>query len=182
MLVKYNIKGKTTMKIAMVTGHRPQGLNKVMNYGDYDDIPFMEYVESMGYIVDKHLRDGYGLFISGGAIGVDLDFAEMVQHLRGTKYSHVKLEIAIPCDNQDLKWSLDDKQRYKEILADAEIITQVGHKYTSWCMQKRNEYMVDKADKVIAFWNGEEHGGTWNTIQYAKKRGKEIEIIDLRSL
>ena len=42
--------------------------------------------------------------------------------------------------------------------------------------------MVDKADKVIAFWNGEEHGGTWNTIQYAKKRGKEIEIIDLRSL
>ena len=44
MLVKYNIKGKTAMKIAMVTGHRPQGLNKVMNYGDYDDIPFMEYV------------------------------------------------------------------------------------------------------------------------------------------
>ena len=49
-------------------------------------------------------------------------------------------------------------------------------------MQKRNEYMVDNSEKVYAFWNGEEKGGTWNTIQYARSKGKEIEIIDLRKI
>ena len=49
-------------------------------------------------------------------------------------------------------------------------------------MQKRNEYMVDNSDKVFAFWNGEEKGGTWNTIQYARKKGKDLEIIDLRKI
>ena len=43
-------------------------------------------------------------------------------------------------------------------------------------MQKRNEYMVDKSDLVIAFWNGEESGGTWNTINYAERKGKQLVI------
>ena len=40
-------------------------------------------------------------------------------------------------------------------------------------MQKRNEYMVDLADKVIAVWNGST-GGTYNCVKYAEKCGKEI--------
>ena len=28
---------------ACVTGHRPQTLNKLMKYGDFNDIPYMEY-------------------------------------------------------------------------------------------------------------------------------------------
>ena len=42
--------------------------------------------------------------------------------------------------------------------------------------------MVDNCDKLLAFWNGEQSGGTWNTIQYAKKVDKYIEIIDLQNL
>ncbi|MBR1984526.1 MAG: DUF1273 family protein, partial [Clostridia bacterium] len=80
------------------------------------------------------------------------------------------------------KWYPKDKEHYAELLEKADKLTYVGKKYTFDCMQKRNEYMVDNSDKVFAFWNGEEKGGTWNTIQYARKKGKDLEIIDLRKI
>jgi predicted Rossmann fold nucleotide-binding protein DprA/Smf involved in DNA uptake len=39
----------------------------------------------------------------------------------------------------------------------------------------RNSYMVDHSTTVIAFWNGEK-GGTWQTIQYALKNGRETHV------
>lgn len=90
--------------------------------------------------------------------------------------------MALPCTEQDKKWKTEDKARYQKILLSADKITLVSDKYSFDCMQKRNEYMVDNCDKLLAFWNGEQSGGTWNTIQYAKKVGKDIEIIDLQKL
>lgn len=44
-------------------------------------------------------------------------------------------------------------------------------------MQKRNEYMVDLADRVIAVWDGSK-GGTATCVKYAEKVGKEIIRIE----
>lgn len=38
--------------------------------------------------------------------------------------------------------------------------------------------MVDRCDKLIACYNGDTSGGTYNCVQYAKKKGKEIIVID----
>ena len=46
-------------------------------------------------------------------------------------------------------------------------------------MQKRNEFMVDKADMVLAIWNGNQKGGTWNTIKYATKTKTPLKYIML---
>jgi len=48
-------------------------------------------------------------------------------------------------------------------------------------MQKRNEYMVDNADIVIAVWDGTK-GGTCNCVRYAKKLGKDIVIINPKEI
>lgn len=42
---------------------------------------------------------------------------------------------------------------------------------------KRNEEMVDMCDKVLAFWDGISNG-TKHTIDYAKKIGKPIDVIE----
>ena len=49
--------------------------------------------------------------------------------------------------------------------------------YAVWKMQKRNEWMVDNCDAVIAVWDGAP-GGTANTVDYARKLGKSVLVID----
>ncbi len=122
----------------------------------------------------------YGItnFISGMALGVDMDFAEIVLKLRD-RYP-VTLECAIPCPEQTLKWSDKDKLRYDGILKRADIVNLVSEQYTRECMLKRNRYMVDKSELVIAVFNGIQKGGTWYTINYANKENKHVEIIELK--
>jgi hypothetical protein len=43
---------------------------------------------------------------------------------------------------------------------------------------KRNDQMVDICDKVLIFWDGVSRG-TKHTIEYAKKKGKPVEVITL---
>lgn len=111
------------------------------------------------------------------ALGVDIDFAETVIQFWEHYDLDVKLECAIPCPNQTLKWSPTETARYKEILEKADKVTMVNDHYFRTCMLVRNDYMVDHSDTVLAVWNGEESGGTWHTIQYAKAKSKQVDII-----
>ena len=52
---------------------------------------------------------------------------------------------------------------------------------TSDCMDKRNRYMVDHADYILAVWNGCP-SGTGNTVRYAHKKGKTVIVINPVSL
>ena len=128
------------------------------------------------------ISEGYSHFISGGALGADSDFAEIVIDLRKSAYPDITLEIAVPCPNQDLKWCTKDKHRYKKICNAADSVNVISEKYTNFCMQKRNEYMVDHSDFVIVVWNGEKQGGTYGTFQYTQRKKKPFMVIDLQDL
>ena len=114
------------MKTVCVTGHRPAKLPwKYKKEGpDYD-----EYIESLACCVAEYIDDGYEHFISGMALGVDMDFAETVIQFREHYDLDVKLECAIPCPNQTLKWSPAETARYKAILDKADKVTMVNDHY-----------------------------------------------------
>ena len=162
-------------KTCCCTGHRPNAFP--YRYG-IDKRKHNAYLraleEKIALVITVY---GITSFISGMAVGVDMDFAEMILKLRD-RYP-VTLECAIPCPNQTLKWSDKDKLRYNGILKRADKITIVEKRYTPECMLKRNRYMVDKSNVVIAVFNGIEKGGTWYTINYAKSKNKIVELIDL---
>jgi uncharacterized phage-like protein YoqJ len=40
-------------------------------------------------------------------------------------------------------------------------------------MQIRDEWMVDHAKRIVALWDGS-FSGTFNTIRYARKKGKPV--------
>ena len=44
-------------------------------------------------------------------------------------------------------------------------------------MQRRNRYLIDHADCLIAVYDGQP-GGTRYTVEYAQKKGLYIMIID----
>ena len=48
--------------------------------------------------------------------------------------------------------------------------------YAAWKMQKRNEWMADKATRIVALWDGSP-GGTANCIAYASKIGRPIDNL-----
>ena len=165
-------------KSCCCTGHRPGSFP--FKYG-VDKRKHKIYLQALSQKIEFAIT-GYGIthFITGMAIGVDLDFAEIVLKLRN-KFP-ISLECAIPCPNQTLKWKDNDKLRYESILNIADKINIIGNRYTTDCMLKRNRYIVDKSELVIAVFNGIEKGGTWYTINYAKKTSTAIELIDLSCL
>ena len=160
------------------TGHRPKGFP--FKY-DIDKQKHTVYLQTLEEKIELAITE-YGIinFISGMAIGVDMDFAEIVLKLR--EKSPIALECAIPCPNQTLKWDDKDKLRYDNILKRADKINLISERYTPECMLKRNRYMVDNSELVIAVFNGIEKGGTWYTIKYAEKKNKVIEMIELCNL
>ncbi len=157
------------------TGHRPKGFP--FQYG-IDGQKHTAYIQELEQKIKLAITE-YGIttFISGMALGVDMDFAEIVLKLR-KKYP-ITLECAIPCPDQTLKWNDKDRLRNESILKRADVITLVSERYTANCMLKRNRYMVDKSDLVIAVFSGIQKGGTWYTIKYAKSKNIIIELIDL---
>lgn len=166
------------MKTCCCTGHRPKGFP--FKYG-IDKRKHNAYLHMLKSKIKLAITE-YGItnFISGMAIGADLDFAETVLKLR-RKY-RITLECAIPCQNQTLNWNSIDKLRYESILKRADEINLISEQYTPECMLKRNRHMVDKSNLIIAVFNGVEKGGTWYTINYAQKENKAIELIDLSKL
>ena len=163
-------------KVCCCTGHRPKGFG--WDYRNKEHELHREYLAILEYEVRKCVEKGFNYFISGGAIGADMDFAETVMKVR-EEYPNVKLEIAVPCENQDLKWNEEDKKRYREILQKAAVVKKLSEKYTMGCMQKRNRYMVDSSELVIAIWNGISKGGTYSTIQYADKKNVPMTLIGI---
>lgn len=119
--------------------------------------------------------------IQGMALGVDQMVAEaaFLARERGLALGiKITVEAAVPCANHPCKWPIRSQVRYQSILLKCDKVTMVSSlPYTNSCMQKRNEYMVDNCDLLIAIWDGSA-GGTSNCVRYARSIGAQIEVIE----
>ncbi len=160
--------------ICCCTEHRPKGFTWKIN----DKQLFDKYRKLLKNMIVQ-LIDKYDIkkFISGMALGADTDFAETIIQLK--EQYKIKLLCALPCKNQCLKWNSSDIMRYKNVLKKADEIEVISQQYTSTCMYERNKFMVDNSNIVLAIWNGNKKGGTWQTINYAKSKQKQIVYIRL---
>ncbi|MBI2060355.1 MAG: hypothetical protein HYT87_11350 [Nitrospirae bacterium] len=43
--------------------------------------------------------------------------------------------------------------------------------------RKRNQVLVDRSDRVVAFWDGREKGGTHMTMALARKMGRDLRVV-----
>ena len=151
------------------TGYRPQkmpfGFNEL-------DPRCLEFKNRLRDTIEMLIWEGYTHFLSGGALGMDMYAAETVLELR-QKYPWIGLEMVIPYDSQADRWEEVYQSRYSILLEAADIITCTGHEYTKGALFRRNRYLVDNADLLLAAYDGQP-GGTQMTCDYAKKVGVEI--------
>ena len=92
---------------AAVTGHRP---NKLYGYNLNDPRWIALKNKFKQLLMEYHITEA----ITGMALGVDTVFAIAVLELKSEGYP-IKLHCAVPCLNQECKWSSYDKQVYQYI-------------------------------------------------------------------
>lgn len=166
------------VKKCAFTGHRPQSLPFGFNETDERCIALKQMLRTE--IINLIENEGVTHFISGMAIGVDMYAAEIVLGLKSS-YEGIILESVIPCESQAEKWTEEQRDRYYDIAAKCDKETLIQRHYTDDCMHKRNRYMVDEADYIIAVWDGRP-SGTGKTVQYARRQGKPITVINPKTL
>ena len=162
------------MKTVCFTGRRPQKLPWGYNESDERCVSLKK---TLAEKIEKAITEGATHFISGMALGVDMWAAQIVIEKKKSGYP-ITLEAAVPHRMQSAKWSAYHKALYNAILKRCDKVTVISENYTFSCMMERNCYMVDKSDCVISVLD-DLTGGTGKTVQYARSKCKDIELIKI---
>lgn len=140
------------------TGHRPNKL------GGYELRRRLTQL-AVGYL-ERMQPEG---IISGMALGWDQAWAEAGLLLG------LPVHAAIPFEGQESQWPSESRRAFDAIrrrCASVTIVSPGG--YSADKMQVRNEWMVDRAVRICALWNGTP-GGTANCLKY---RGEWQRPVD----
>lgn len=144
-----------------VTGHR------IMEK-DIENIPLKE-------TFIKLIKDGgYDTFLIGMALGFDTLCFQVLEKIR--EEENIKLIACVPCKSQAERFTSVQKKEYQRMINSADESVLISEEYTSDCMRKRNEYLVDNSSVIISYLR-RNFGGTLQTVNYARKKG--IKIISL---
>lgn len=147
------------MTTIAITGHRPEQLGET------------GWVETALETVYGRLQPE--LVYQGMAAGADLLSATVAEKM-GIPYVACRPWATHSARDQDA-------ELYQHVLDAAERVDVVSDAQSyvgPWLYHKRNEYMVDHADIVVAVWNGSNTGGTAACVRYAKKQNKFIVRIN----
>jgi len=184
--------------IATYTGHRPK------RYVDAKLVPY-KYAYDKTYewnkqrilethkLVDYMLFHGYTVHITGGAIGTDQDVGlRLNEIMKLSSYtasckgeekiidtSLIRHIVAVPCLNQDNRWSKESQEVYRQMLADASCVYYCDRgSYSPRKMIVRDMWMVNNAHILGACYLlgdcTDSHSGTGHTLKYALKQNKPI--------
>ncbi len=161
-------------KCCAFTGHRPY---KFPWKGNEADPRCMALKETLAEQIAMLVRAGVIEYFTGGADGVDCWAAEIVLTMR-EKNPMLKLRCVLPYEGQADRWSDSAQERYHSILKRADSIEYVSHQYYDGCLIDRNHRLVESAGLLLAVFNGVRRSGTGATVNYARKLGREIIVID----
>lgn len=150
--------------IVAFTGHRPERL------GDDAAGAWIAVKEFM--LAERPER-----VISGMAQGVDT-FAFDIAVEMG-----IPVVAAVPWTGHGIGWSQAQLDEYLKRLERATevVVTSDTQEYRPWVYAVRDRWMVDNSGLLAAVWDGVRGGGTWQTMEYSRRRGREPRLLKWRS-
>ena len=155
------------------TGYRPI---KLPFLADKDSAEYKRLYSALREEIINLTEKGVHYYQTGMAQGIDLMCAEIVIELQ-LRYN-IELFAAVPCLNQTEGWRPEDKEAYDRIIRSCTGITNITREnYSAGCMAKRNRFLVDTAQYILAVYDGKK-GGTMSTISYAKKKKRTVIVIN----
>jgi len=157
------------------SGHRP----KSFSFGyDETSVDFQLLRSKMKNTIIQVCNAGCRAFYCGMAEGVDLWCGEIVLELKETYEPSLEIFPVVPYFSQPDSMCPANKDRYRRIMEAAKERFLVSRAYNKSCFQRRNRFMVDSCDALIAVIR-EDHlwSGTAQTVRYAEKRNKQVFYI-----
>lgn len=157
------------------TGHRPGAFS--FGY-DEDSAEFHNLILKIKNCIIQVCNSGCRTFYCGMAEGVDLWCGEVVLEMKDRFHPPLEIYAVVPFLAQPEGMSQKNKERYRNIMENAKERFLVSRRFTKACYRKRNCFLVDSCDALIAvFDESKQLSGTGQTVRYAKKKGKKIFFI-----
>ncbi|MBP0015337.1 MAG: DUF1273 family protein [Roseofilum sp. SID3] len=144
---------------AFFTGHR--------------DVWIVRSEKGIKWLINCARAKGIKHFYCGMALGVDQQVARILIDW------NLSWTAVIPCGDQDKLWTNKQKKAYQQLLKLAPFKKVLYPKYEPGVMQARNRWMIERSCACLAVWRQwKESGGTYHTVQAAKKEGLAIAVFD----
>lgn len=165
------------MWICAITGHRPSRFKwkHKENHTGCKRLKKRLYEQFV-----QLYEQGVRTFWVGGAMGVDMWAGEILLRLKEQpEYQDLELHIALPGPEHDKLWDERSKARMAFLIRHSAECVTVGEHLTPADYRKRNQYMVDRADVLLAVYDNDRsiRSGTGMTVNYARKRRAPIVLI-----
>jgi len=148
-----------------VTGHRPGRIG--------DQVAAQQAV--VRALDEMKSRTPKMVVVTGGATGFDQWMA------RECVVRRIPFELVLPCQPELFSafWRMENRMMLAELArraVDVQVIYQdlTPSEVTPAIYHARNAAIVKMTDWLVAFWDGRQHGGTWQTIARALAEGKPV--------
>ncbi len=151
------------MNIAF-TGHRIYDPNSL-------ERPLLDYI-----LEQSTLSGGVLTFWCGMALGFDMAAGEAVIEAQ-RRGADVRLNCVIPFEGHGKYLKGEELQLYQQLIASSHRVITLADNYSRDVFHRRNDYLLEQADMVLAYHNGTKKGGTAYTIRHATKL--HIPILNL---
>lgn len=123
---------------------------------------------------DLITRKQYVEFLIGRDGEFDLLVASAIRRaVKQYDYGNTSLILALPYMKAEYR---DNEQNYLSYYDEAEICSESSDAHYKSAIQVRNRSMVDRSDLVVCCIQ-HKSGGTYRTMQYAEKQGKQVRNL-----
>jgi uncharacterized phage-like protein YoqJ len=132
-------------------------------------------IEELRKAIITRINQGVTVFYNGVARGFDLLAAKEVLSLK--KEYDIKLVACVPYRKQAVAYTPSEKALYDEILKNADEVAVLTENYYKGCLLRRNDYMIERSDCMIAYLTKDEGGTAYTVRNFRKKVGDHIIFV-----
>jgi uncharacterized phage-like protein YoqJ len=127
------------------------------------------------YELERMAERGVTRFLTGMMPGPDTWCAEFVLEMKEQNVD-VMLSAYLPYEEQPIRWKNNDTERYFDILSQVDDVITLQTHYTSACMSKHRQCLLDASSFVLAVHDGG-RDGTKYMLDCAESKGLGIVTV-----
>ena len=120
----------------------------------------------------------YRYFYCGLAMGFHLLAAAAALSLQ-CELHDLQVIAVLPFPAQSHPRRKEAQAKYDAILRIVDDVVVLSERYYNGCLLRRNDYMVNRSSRLIAYFDGNPKGGTFYTVREAKRQG--LDIVNLHN-